>query len=37
MLDLSSEQFTPIAVVLNLTKNKLTYLIPFVILLKPYI
>lgn len=37
MLDLSSEQFTLIAVALNLTKNKLTSLIPFVILFKPYI
>ena len=37
MLDLNSEPFTSTAVALNLTKNKLTYLILFVILLKPFI
>ena len=37
MLDLNSDPFASIAVVLNLTKNKLSYHIPFVILLKQYI
>lgn len=36
MLDLNSDPFTSIAVALNLTKNILSYHIPFMILLKQY-